>query len=700
MNGFLGGISFHGLTEITKKEATVVKPWSFTMKYTIKTSTSKAGISKVNFKKDLNPEQYKVVTESEGPSLVLAGAGSGKTRTLVYRVAYLLNKGIPPQNILLVTFTNKAARTMQDRVEMLLKAKPKNLWSGTFHHIGNKSLRLYAKHLGYRNDFGILDEGDSLDLLKVCIRNMNIKVQEERFPKPKVIKSVISYSVNSGKSIEKTISEFHPYFLQYSELILWIKDEYEKKKKMSNVMDYDDLLTKWLWLLENNNEARNRFQEQFRYILVDEYQDTNRLQAKIIKNLADLHKNVLVVGDDSQAIYSFRAADVTNILNFPNHYGDVKIFKLETNYRSTPEIINLANNSILNNANRFDKKLKPMKESSEKPALLDVSDPYNQAAFVAQRVLELREEGVALKDMAVLFRAHYQSAEVEMELIKRNIPYIVRGGVRFFEQAHIKDVLSYLRILINPLDELAWFRVLTLCPGIGPGYAGKIFDEFTKTGKIEKVLDKKFTRFLPEKAKKGFMGFQKVIKEIAGKDLKKKPDEILKSIIDGGYKNYVYTRFDNANDRIDDLHELINFAHTYKTARTLMHDITMRESFKGESIYGDRVNDEYLVLSTIHQAKGLEWNSVFIIGLCEGQFPHSKTIEYPEQIEEERRLFYVASTRAKDRLYLIHPLTRYDYQMGTVISRKSVFITELSPSLYSHWEIEEQETSDREIELD
>lgn len=664
------------------------------MKYTIKKDSIKDTETHIDFEKDLNPEQYKVITHSEGPSLVLAGAGSGKTRTLVYRVAYLLNKGIPPKNILLVTFTNKAARTMQDRIEMLLSAKPKNLWSGTFHHIGNRSLRLYATALGYKSDFGILDEEDTLDLIKVCIKNLNLKIAEQRFPRPKVIRAVISYCINSGKAIEQTLKEFYPYFLQFHEVLKRIKNEYEYKKKISNVMDYDDLLTKWLWLLQNVPDAKERFTQQFRYILVDEYQDTNRLQAGIIRELSEFHRNVLVVGDDAQAIYSFRGADVSNILNFPKDYPDTKIFKLETNYRSIPEILNLANDSISHNKNQYEKRLRTVKESLDKPALIEVRDLYAQAAFVAQRVLELRDEGVPLNDISVLFRAHYQAAEVEMELIKRNIPYVVRGGVRFFEQSHIKDVLSYIKILVNPLDELAWIRMLTLSPGIGTAYAGKVFDEFARVGSLEQTVSSAFGNFLPDRAQKGLKYFKKVMKAIIGKGLIKKPDELIRKIIETGYEDYVYTHFDNAKDRVDDLHELVNFAHTYKSARSLLHDITLRESFKGETINRAPSRDEYLVLSTIHQAKGLEWNSVFLIGLCEGQFPHSKSIEEPLQMEEERRLFYVAATRTKNDLYLIHPITRYDYQMGTVISRQSLFLQELNPEVYKKWEIEENDPSD------
>ncbi|MGB2705237.1 MAG: ATP-dependent helicase [Candidatus Omnitrophota bacterium] len=669
------------------------------MKYTIKTPPAQR-FKKVDYKSALNPEQYEVVTGAEGPCLVLAGAGSGKTRTLIYRVAYLLEKGIPPENILLVTFTNKAARNSKERIELLLKARPKGLWSGTFHHIGNRSLRMFAKELGYKRDFGILDEEDSVDLLKVCVKNLKIKIYEERFPHPKVLRSVISFSVNSNKTLRETLEKYHPYFLRFHDSIRRIRQEYELKKKTSSNMDYDDLLTKWLWLLKNVGKARDRFSQQFHYILVDEYQDTNRLQSGIIKELAHFHRNVLVVGDDAQAIYSFRGADVGNILKFPEEYPDTKIFKLEQNYRSSPEILELANDSILHNKNQFQKHLRAINESDTKPALIEVRDLYAQSSFVVQRVLELRDEGVDLNEIAVLFRAHYQSVELEMELTKRNIPFIVRGGIRFFEQAHIKDVLAHVKISINPFDEISWIRALSIQPGIGTAYAGRIFDEFSNIKDLNRMLSRQFGKFLPERAQKGLRNFKKIMRAITANDLEKKPDESIRRIIDSGYAEYAIAHFDNSKDRIDDLHELVNFAHTYKSLRTLLHDITLRESFKGETIKGAPSRDEYLVLSTIHQAKGLEWKAVFIIGLCEGQFPHAKCKDEPAELEEERRLFYVAATRTKKELYLVHPITRYDYQMGTVISRKSLFLEELSGNLYDRWEIEEEESKNIAVDLD
>lgn len=643
----------------------------------------------IDFKGNLNEEQYEVVTKAEGPSLVLAGAGSGKTRTLIYRLAYLLERKVPPQNILLMTFTNKAAREMRDRTEMILKYTPKGLWSGTFHHVGNRTLRMYAPEIGYPRDFGILDQQDSKDLIKASMKTVGTKAKEERFPKPSVVQSIISFSVNTKKTIEKVLEEKYPYFTRFADDIRAIKKMYDKKKKSSGNMDYDDLLYQWKELLKNVPSARQRFSQQFHYIMVDEYQDTNMLQADIIDMLAEYHKNILVVGDDAQSIYSFRGARVENILSFPKRYNDAQIYKLETNYRSTPEILDLANDSLMNNENQFAKELHSVNPSLEKPALVEVKDLYAQAKFIAQRVLELREEGEELKDIAILFRAHYQSAELEMELVKRGIPYIVRGGIRFFEQLHIKDVLAYLKVVANPVDEISWMRTLTLCPGIGPGYAEKIYDSFRKSGRdlMPFVRSQDLSKVVPKKAQEGYKRFQKIMRALTAQDDKLVPSELIESVLEEGYETHILANFDNGKDRIDDIRELINFANEYTDLNEFLNDMTLRESFKGETVLGAEEEDEHLVLSTIHQAKGLEWETVMVLGLCEGQFPHPKAMQEDNEMEEERRLFYVAVTRARKYLYMIHPLTRFDYQMGMVVARRSRFLEELAQEDYEVWQV-------------
>ncbi|MFH1665826.1 MAG: ATP-dependent helicase [Candidatus Omnitrophota bacterium] len=643
----------------------------------------------IDFKGDLNEQQYEVVTSADGPCLVLAGAGSGKTRTLIYRLAYLLEKGVPPHNILLMTFTNKAAREMRERTERLLGYEPRGLWSGTFHHIGNRTLRMYAAEAGYMRDFSILDEQDSRDLIKICVKDIRKKDKEEKFPKASVLQAIISLSSNTKNGIGDILDERYPYFLKFAGDIEKIKDRYRKRKTGSGNMDYDDLLCKWKWLLENVPEVRERFTGQFRYVMVDEYQDTNYIQADIINILCERHRNILVVGDDAQSIYSFRGARVENILKFPERFTGARIFKLETNYRSTPEVLKLANDSLSNNLNQFEKTLKAVNPPEEMPALVKVRDPYSQARFVVQRVKEMRGEGIGIKDMAVLFRAHYQSAELEMELVKQGIPYLVRGGIRFFEQAHIKDIVAYLKVLTNPADEVAWVRALTLCPGIGPGYAAKIYDAFRKKCLgLGEFLAGGVSGVVSQKARQGFVRFRGIMEAILEEGGRLAPPEMISRVLDSGYETHVCAAFDNAKDRLDDIHELINFSHGYESVSDFLSDITLREGFKGENAAGADADEEYLVLSTIHQAKGLEWDVVMVIGLCEGQFPHSKSGEGTQEREEERRLFYVAATRARKYLYLVYPASRYDYQQGMVVSHPSVFIEELDPGDYEIWEVD------------
>lgn len=667
-------------------------------KYVLKSASEPLSFT-IDYRQELNPSQYEVATQADGPCLVLAGAGSGKTRTLIYRVAFLLEKGVRPEEILLVTFTNKAAQEMRNRVELLLKAKAKGLWCGTFHHIGNRTLRMYGRHIGLSEDFGILDGEDSRDLVKACVKSLDVRTLEGRFPKPGVVQSILSFAVNAKKSVTEVVTRNYPYLSQCVREFERIKTLYEEKKRKTNNLDYDDLLVKWIELLQRSPEVRDKLSRQFRYCLVDEYQDTNRLQHEAIQLLSGHHKNLLVVGDDAQSIYSFRAAEVQNILRFPEDYANSRIFKLETNYRSTRPILELANQSIQNNVHQFPKTLKSVQPDGSQPQYVRVRDTRQEAAFVAQRILEFTEAGLELGQIAVLFRAHYQAAEIEMELAKRGIAYIVRGGVRFFEQAHVKDVLAYLRIVMNPLDEIAWIRALTLQPGIGPAYAGKIFDLVEKEGgTLQKVAEARFGETLPAKIREAFMGFKRTFRVLLKEGVKEHPDRLIEEVLEQGYNKHVLMNFENARERLEDLRELVNFAHTYKKLKDFLADVTLREGFRGETIVEAGAEDprEELVLSTIHQAKGLEWRAVFVIGLSEGLFPHAKSMEKEEELEEERRLFYVASTRAKEDLVLVHPMTRYDYSVGTVINRPSIFITELPSGAYDEIEVEEDRKEEEE----
>ena len=655
-------------------------------KYILKNFDQPAADFHIDYKKELNPEQYKVVTDIAGPCLVLAGAGSGKTRTLVYRVAYMLEQGISPERILLMTFTNKAAKEMISRIELLLKRKPQGLWGGTFHHVGNRVLRIYGKHLGIKNDFQILDQEDAKDLLKSCLADLNIS-KDKYFPKAEAILKIISLGTNTNQSVRTVIENRFSYL---SEEIIprieTIAQTYQEKKKQANSLDYDDLLSKWNQLLLESPLVRERLVKKFQYILVDEYQDTNYIQGEIVKNLAGGKPNILAVGDDSQSIYSFRGATVSNILNFPKVFTGTKTFKLETNYRSTPEILNLANASIKNNVNQFEKNLKTSKPAAEKPVLAAFIDGNKQADFICQRVLELsQDEGISLSDMAVLFRAHYQSLELEMALSKRSIPYEVRGGLRFFEQAHIKDVIAYLKAYNNFSDELSWTRVLRLQEGIGPANAAKVWRRLAAAKDFQELLTFDFGD-MSFKVSRGFNEVRNILQKIN----QLPPGSISESIrlvYAAGYDKYLASNFDNASDRMDDLNQLIDYAASYDSWDKFLADVALSEGFKGQSIKGyNNGPDEAITLSTIHQAKGLEWKVVFIINLVDGQFPHAKVFDQPEALEEERRLFYVSSTRAKDKLYLTYPMMT---ARGDTFTQVSQFLREIPDHLYDKWDIEE-----------
>ncbi|MCX5715433.1 MAG: ATP-dependent helicase [Candidatus Omnitrophica bacterium] len=650
---------------------------------------------KVDYKKDLNPEQHRVVTQADGPCLVLAGPGSGKTRTLTYRVAYLLENDIPAPNILLMTFTNKAANHMQHRLEVLLKTRPAGLWCGTFHHIGNRSIRPYIKHLGYREDYGILDEEDQRSLVKFCIKALKLnKGPAKLFPSASVLVSIISYSKNAAQSLEKTVLDKHPHLANFIEDIKKIARIYERRKKESNNLDYDDLLICWIKILKSVPAAKERFTRQFKYILVDEYQDTNRLQFDIVRLLSAHHKNILVVGDDAQSIYSFRAADINNILDFPARFKGTKIFKLETNYRSLGPVLNIANNIILKNERQFKKTLTGIRNdiNAKPPFLTALNDIYAQALFVTQKVSELNRGGIPLHEIAVLYRAHYQSAELELQLIKQGVPYVIRGGVRFFEQAHVKDILSYLKIVQNPRDELSWIRALSLHPGIGYGYSQKVFKKTaTSRLKMAESFYKEAAASVPKNAREGLGGFSNVLKKLTEPAVLERPDTMIREVLSNWYEEYMFATFEDADNRLEDIRELMNFAHSYKDLKEFLSDATLREDSRGEKSLGPSESEGgHLVLSTIHKAKGLEWKAVFIIGLCDGQFPHPKSLEEPLQLEEERRLFYVAVTRAKDRVYLTYPVSRFDYTYGIVASGPSLFLQELDGRCYEKEDIEQQ----------
>lgn len=630
----------------------------------------------IDFSSELNPEQLEVVLRGDGPCLVLAGAGSGKTRAITYRVAYLLEQGVDPKNILLLTFTNKAADEMINRVQKLTRSDQRLPWSGTFHHIAYKILRLQAPLIGYRQNFSVLDSDDSVSLLKLCVKNY--KTEGTRFPSASVLQAIISYARNAETSIEDVLDLRFPQWLNYVEMIMSIASDYDKKKKEANAMDFDDLLVNLLAVLAL---VGDQYAEQFKYVLVDEYQDTNRIQASIIKKLASKHNNVLVVGDDAQSIYSFRAADIQNILQFEKDYANAKIFKLETNYRSSQEILEVANDIIANNLRQYKKKLKTLFKSGFKPRLHPQMDQLTEAQFVVQQIYNLIEEGIPENEIAVLFRAAYHSQLLEMELVKAGIAYDYRGGLRFFERAHIKDVLAYLRILNNLSDVAAWMRALTREDGIGPAGADKLARAIKQlsSGRNDRFREMESIGYeiLGERARQGWHNFMRIWEGLLKQQ--QRPADLIKAVVSSPYKDYLESEYIDSRERLKDIEQLQIFAEKYENLEQFLAEASLQESFGMRSRAYEGVARNKIILSTIHQAKGLEWASVFIINLASGAFPNEKSTREDGGLEEERRLFYVAATRTKKHLFLTYPMSGGSW--GDSLAGPSMFLDEISADL-------------------
>ena len=641
----------------------------------------------LDYEKELNEEQRAAVTAPDGPILVIAGAGSGKTRVVTYRVAHLLERGISSQSILLLTFTNKAAREMLHRVEHLIKMDTRYIWGGTFHHIGNLILRQNSQRIDYRPNFVILDNEDAKDTIELAMKEAGIDTRERRFPKGRVLKEIFSYSANTMEDLEKAVETRYPYFLDILDQIDLVRKAYEGKKRASNTMDFDDLLSYWHKILGEDESVRKYYASVFSHILVDEYQDTNRIQAEIVDFMGMINRNVTVVGDDAQSVYSFRGADFRNILEFPTRYPETRIFRLETNYRSTPEILDLANHSISHNTQQFEKHLRAVKVNGAAPVVTPLRDVVQQAEFVAQRILDLRDEGVPLDKIAVLYRAHYHSMELQMELTRRDIPFEIRSGLRFFEQAHIKDVVAFLRVMVNRNDEISWKRILKMFPRIGKKTADHIY-EYLKTFPdpvrlfITKEIGKQFKSIQPDNVERLSLLFG----ELEGLARHDAPSEMISAVLTHGYMEYLKYTYPNHENRLEDINQLINFSTGYDSLINFLSELSLMSGITGEEVVGGAGEDERVILTTIHQAKGLEWRAVFVVWCAEGRFPNPKAVE-EGGIEEERRLFYVATTRAMDQLYLCYPLMIFDRQIGSVILRPSRFIAELKGSQYEEWQV-------------
>ncbi len=644
---------------------------------------------KIDYEKELNPQQLEVVAYEGGPMLVIAGAGSGKTRTVTYRVARLLESGCDPQHVLLMTFTNKAAQDMLRRVETLVGAQAQGVWGGTFHHVGALILRRHAALLHYKPNFTIIDREDSQSFLDTCVEKVGINRKAVRFPKAEVLLDVLSLAVNTDRKIEDVLFDRYSYHHQYLELIEQVGRRYLTEKTEANVMDFDDLLLKFRELLQENEKVRDLYARRFRHVLVDEYQDTNKIQDDIVHMLASHHRNVMAVGDDAQSIYSFRGANFANIIDFPKRYADTKLFKLTINYRSTPEVLSLANSSIAQNTCQYPKELVAVKKSGNMPILAYMPDALAQARFATQRIVELCEEGVPLHEIAVLYRAHYHSMELQMELTRANLPFEVRSGIRFFQQAHVKDVAAYLKIVANARDEMAWKRALRLCPRVGTATTNKVWNAIGKAADpLDAVFSEKIEKLLPRAAFAGWNRFTETLKKLRVPGFQENPAGMIETIIESGYAEYLRDAFANAEIRLEELHQLANFARDFKDLDSFLTQLSLLTNAAGEeSAVEDAAKEkDRLILSTVHQAKGLEWKCVFVLWLTEGRFPDKRSLREDATAEEERRLFYVACTRAKEELYLACPMMAREGPFD-VLQQPSRFLKEIEENRYEKWSV-------------
>lgn len=646
------------------------------------------GVPPIDFRASLNDEQYAAVTAPAGPLLVLAGAGSGKTRTLTYRVAYLLSQGVKPSEILLLTFTNKAAKEMLHRVQDLTGVEPGRFWGGTFHSLGHRALRMFGEAIQLPKTFTILDADESESLLKQAVEECDrLFFKDKTNPRPGPLFSVLSLARNTQLTLAETVTQSFPHYAEIAHRFPAFATAYAKKKREQNVCDYDDLLESWLELVTKAPEVASYFAQRFRYVLVDEYQDTNTIQAQIIDAIAP-HHCVMAVGDDAQCIYSWRGADFENIMSFPDRHPGTVIHRIETNYRSTPQILNLANGVLeaQPKGRHFDKELRAARANSQKPMVVQTMDDREQAEFVLKRIRALIEdEGVAANEIAILYRSHFLALEVQLALSRAGIPYHITSGVKFFERQHVRDLVALLRFVYNASDELAWQRIAILLPKIGEKGAQKIHAaarehaQLMKRDFIDALATDDVKSKVPKDAKPEWEHFCASLAQVAATMRIGTPADTVTNAIDGWYGDYLKGAFADYVDRLDELKALVGFAGRYETMQDFLAQIVLLNSETSDRQVDPEA--EAIKLTTVHQAKGLEYDVVFIIGLADGQFPGRRSIEAGD-VEEERRLFYVAVTRAKNELYLCYPKVATRAGPGGMLLTPSRFITELRPELY------------------
>jgi DNA helicase-2/ATP-dependent DNA helicase PcrA len=629
----------------------------------------------IDYRSELNPAQYEAVVTTDGPVLVVAGAGTGKTRTLVFRVARLVELGIDPTGILLLTFTRKAAQEMLRRAGSLLDGRCERVAGGTFHSFANLLLRRYGRPLGIDPGFTILDRGDCEDAIHLLRSQLQLDTRDKRFPRKNTIAAMFSMAVNKSVPLPELVETEYAHLAEHLEDLTALAGEYQSYKAARQLLDYDDLLVRLHELLATNEGVRQRVSQRYRYIMVDEYQDTNVLQGEIVRLLASAHNNVMAVGDDAQSIYAFRGANFRNIMDFPKVFPGTRVIAIEENYRSTQPILDVTNAVIAAARERHEKNLFSAKQSGARPLLVAGENEHYQSRFVCQRILELREEGVPLNDIAVLFRSSFHAYDLELELARHDIPFVKRGGFKFMETAHIKDVIAHVRVVVNPQDTVAWHRALMLLEGVGPRSAEEIVNHIVAgadpTAQLDSFPRRAYSTELQALANLlRRLGEERASPERVVEETLRYYDPILKRV----------HREDHPKRRRD-LEHFATIAARYQDLEQLLSDIALEPpSDSVDDVLSADPDEGLLTLSTIHSAKGLEWHAVFIIWAAEGRFPSAFNVD-DDELEEERRLMYVAATRAKAQLYVTYPIHLYERGIGVVMGKPSRFISDLPAEL-------------------
>jgi DNA helicase II / ATP-dependent DNA helicase PcrA len=642
---------------------------------------------RINYAQLLNPAQLEAVTHRDGPLLVVAGAGSGKTRTLIYRVARLIESRVAPQSILLLTFTRRAAQEMLRRAEQLVGEQSRAVAGGTFHSFANNVLRRYGTAIGVQPNFTILDRSDMEDVINLIRTRMGFASKERRFPKKGTLAEIISMARNKARALEEEIDLDFAYLWDYSAEILELARKYDDYKRERGLLDYDDLLHRMVELMEQNPVIRRNLSNAYRFIMVDEYQDTNAIQARTVHLLAATHQNVMAVGDDAQSIYSFRGANFRNIMDFPKLFAGARIIKLEENYRSLQGILDLSNQVISRAEEKYTKALFTQRLGQVRPLLIKAEDERMQSRFVTQRILDLREAGVNLDEIVVLFRSSFHSFDLELELQRCDIPFVKRGGFKFIETAHIKDALAHLRVVANPVDAVSWLRVLLLIKGIGQRKAHQIIEGLVASPEPEKAV----AEVAANTIRSSIEGLDRLAALMGSlRTESARPGDQLAAVLEYYLPLMRDAYPDDYPKRERDLEHFQTIAERYRSLQSMLSDMALEPPTDSiDNVLAVEPEEGLLTLSTIHSAKGLEWKVVFLIWAADGRFPAPQSAD-PESLEEERRLMYVAGTRARDELYISYPIRMFDRNTGYVMGRVSRFLEDLAPEILQAARLEEE----------